>query len=38
MLYQTLNPHGGDLYGRPVMLDFPPTPIRWAPQKPSGGR
>lgn len=22
MLYQTLNPHGGDLYGRPVMLDF----------------
>ena len=22
MLYQTLNPHGGDLYGRPVTLDF----------------
>ena len=22
MLYQTQNPHGGDLYGRPVMLDF----------------
>ena len=22
MLYQTENPHGGDLYGRPVSLDF----------------
>lgn len=22
MLYQTVNPHGGDLYGRPVVLDF----------------
>lgn len=22
MLYQTENPHGGDLYGRPVLLDF----------------
>ena len=22
MLYQTMNPHGGDLYGRPVVLDF----------------
>lgn len=22
MLYQTLNPHGGDLYSRPVRLDF----------------
>ena len=22
MLYQTQNPHGGDLYGRPVELDF----------------
>ena len=22
MLYQTSNPHGGDLYGRTVKLDF----------------
>ena len=22
MLYQTRNPHGGDLYSRPVTLDF----------------
>ena len=22
MLFQTENPHGGDLYGRPVRLDF----------------
>ena len=22
MLYQTENPHGGDLYGRAVSLDF----------------
>ena len=22
MLYQTQNPHGGDIYGRPVRLDF----------------
>ena len=26
MLYQTENPHGGDLYGRAVSLDFSANP------------
>lgn len=38
MLYQTLNPHGGDLYSRPIRLDFSantnpfgtPEPVRRA--------